>query len=279
MIRFASAVLASLVVLAPATPASADEGGQIDWRHTPPLSGTVTGGVVTVTAGPAGGTFPLVVIDDPAVHAPGYTILGRVSHEGVMGQGFLQMWSVFDDGSRYFSRTLATAGPMAALSGSAGWRDFTLPFQLPNGTASPARLEISVVLPGAGTVHTGALRLVSPRIATSDSDAWWSNRAAGIVGAVVGTLGGVLGALLGMLVTRGRARRFVLGAMTTLAVVGIGLTTTGIVALVLSQPYGVWFVLLLPGLLLVTIFGGRVRGTRRIYSEVELRRIRAIDGI
>jgi hypothetical protein len=270
--------LVSLVVLAIAAPASALNTVAIDWQHVAPLSGKVTGDTVTITAGSSGGTFPLAVIDSPPVQAPGYAVTGRVSYEGVEGRSFLEMWSVFGDGSRSFSRTLGNAGPMAALSGTAGSRDFSLPFQLRKGDAVPARLEIGVVLSGAGTVHVGPLRLASPGNAASGTGQWWSARTAGLAGAVIGTLIGVLGALLGSLTARGRARRLVFGTMTTMAVLGAGLTATGIVALALSQPYAVWFALLLPGLLLIAILGGRVRGARRAYAEIELRRIRAIDG-
>jgi hypothetical protein len=276
--RIASAWLVSLVVLAIAAPASARDTVTIDWQHVAPLSGSVTGDTVTVTAGSSGGRFPLAVIDSPPVQTPGYVITGRVSYESVKGRSFLEMWSLFGDGSRYFSRTLGNAGPMAALSGTAGWRDFSLPFQLRNRDAVPARLEIGVVLSGAGTVHVGSLHLVSPGDAASGASQWWSARTAGLAGAVIGTLIGVLGALLGSLTARGRARRLVLGTMTTLAVAGAGLTVAGIAALALSQPYPVWFALLLPGLLLIAILGGRVRGARRAYAEIELRRIRAIDG-
>jgi hypothetical protein len=275
--RPASAALAALIVLVIAAPASADGDVLIDWAHTPPLSGTVEDDAVVITAGPGGGSFPLTVIEAPPVGAPGYAVVGRVSYEDVEGQGFLEMWSVFPGGVRAFTRTLGTEGPMAALSGTAGWREFSLPFRLREIDGVPSSLEIGVVLPGAGSVRIGPLRLVSQGAPATEDGAWWSSRTAGIAGAAGGTLIGVLGALLGSLAARERSRRFVLAVMTALAVSGAGLTIAGVVAVAVSQPFAVWFTLLLPGLLLLAIFGTRIRGVRRSYAEAELRRIRAMD--
>ena len=279
MSRPASAVLAALIVLVAAAPASAAEDVVIDWARTPPLSGTVEGDAVVITAGPGGGSFPLTVIEAPPVGAPGYAVLGRVSYEDVEGQGFLEMWSVFPGGVRAFSRTLGTGGPMAALSGTAGWREFSLPFRLREIDGVPSSLEIGVVLPGAGSVRIGPLRLVSQGVPvpSTEDGAWWSARTAGIVGAAGGTLIGVMGALLGSLAARGRSRGLVLAAMTALAVAGAGLTIAGVVAVAISQSFAVWFTLLLPGVLLLAVFGTRIRGARRSYAEAELRRIRAMD--
>ena len=48
----------------------------------------------------------ILVVEAPAVEGDAYAIHGRVAYEGVEGEGYLEMWSVFPDGSRYFSRTL-----------------------------------------------------------------------------------------------------------------------------------------------------------------------------
>ena len=51
-------------------------------------------------------------MEAPAVTGDSYAITGKVAYEGVEGDGYLEMWSVFPDGSRYFSRTLDDAGPL-----------------------------------------------------------------------------------------------------------------------------------------------------------------------
>src|SRR5207247_60213 len=73
-----------------------------------------------------------------------------------------EMWSVFPNGERFFSRTLATQGTLAALHGESSWRRFELPFFLSGTTQTPSRLEINLVLPGRGTVWLGPLRLERP---------------------------------------------------------------------------------------------------------------------
>src|SRR5438309_4500736 len=101
----------------------------------------------------------------------------------------------------------------------------------------PTRLEVDLVLSGAGSVRIGPLRLVGGNQVAGTG--WWSNRTAGLAGGIVGSTIGALGGLLGVLVSRGRARRFVLGSMATLVVVGAVALAAGIVALIASQPYAV----------------------------------------
>jgi hypothetical protein len=228
-----------------------------------------------VSAPASGGTFPLGTIEQPQVPADGYAVVGRIRYEGVEGQGFLEMWSEFADGSRYFSRTLAGEGPEALLSGSSGWRDFELPFFL-DGAPPPRGLEIGVVLPGAGTVEVGPLDLVS--LGAGDG-AWWSDRTAGLAGGIAGSVIGIFGALIGWLVSRGRARSFTLGAMRAGVAFGVALLLLGAVAVAVSQPYAVVYPTLLSGVILVAVFGGLLPTARRAYAEHELRRMRALDQV
>src|SRR4029077_11255407 len=104
-------------------------------------------------------SFHLVTIDHPGVTAPGYAVLGEVRYQGVEGQGYLEMWSVFSNGQRFFTRTLATESALAALRGESTWRGFALPFSLSEADGPPSHLEINLVLPAGGTVWLGPLRL------------------------------------------------------------------------------------------------------------------------
>ncbi len=217
----------------------------------------------------------MVEIEGPAVGGSGYAVVGEVRYRGVEGRGYLEMWNVFPGGGRYFSRTLAAEGPMAALTGSSAWRGFNLPFYL-EGAEPPSRLEVNVVLPAAGTVRVGPLRVVSLEDLEGGAG-WWSDRTAGLVGGIGGALVGAFGATLGWLVARRRARTFVLGAMSVLAVLGGVLLVVGLAALAASQPYAVYYSLLLPGALMAAIFGAGVRTARRVYADAELRRMRAMD--
>ncbi len=245
---------------------------RIEWSRTEPLSGHVQDGAVRVSAPVTGATFPLATLEGPQVPSDGYAVLGEVRYESVSGRGFLEMWSEFADGGRYFSRTLASEGPQASLSGSSDWRAFELPFYLEGGP-TPVRLDIAVVLPGSGTVEVGSLQLVP----LGRARGWWSERAGGLAGGVGGALIGIFGGLIGWLVSRRRARAFVLRAMSIAVAIGVVLLGVGVAGLIGSQPYAVVYPSLLSGAILVVVFGGLLPTVRRAYADHELRRMHALD--
>jgi len=261
------------VVIASATPARAATPVVVDWDRTPPLSGTVVNSTARIESPFGGGAFPLAVIDHPPVDGAGYAIWGKVRYSGVEGAGFLEMWSVFPGRGRYFSRTMDTEGPVARIAGSSDWRTFELPFRVQDGV-SPSRLEVNLVLPGKGTVWIDSLQLVA---GLAEGSGWWSDRAGGIVGGVGGSLIGMMGALLGTLTAKRRARGFVLRSMLALTVLGAGLLLVGFAAVMLKQPYAVYFPLLLGGAIMAIVFGNGRRTARRAFEDAELRKMRALD--
>ena len=266
------------VLLANAAVAVAQEPvASVDWASTPPLSGEVVSGNARVIADtPAGGTFPLAKIDATDLGTVGYAIRGQVRYTGVAGQGYLEMWSDFADGSRYFSRTLATEGPMAVLSGTSDSRPFELPFSL-QGATGPERLEVNVVLPGSGTVEVGPLELVRLDAEAPGGGAWLSDRSIGVAGALIGVAVGIFAASIAWLVGHRRGRRFVLPAMTAAMAAGIGLIALSLVGLATGQPLNVVFVVLVGGLVLAAAFGIAIPRARRLYADAELRKMRAMD--
>lgn len=268
-----AAALGGLALLGPACGGDAQPIARVDWREGGVTAGSVSGDALKVQASSSGAALSLTAIEQPAVGGDGYVVRGNVRYDGVEGQGYLEMWSVFPDGGRYFSRTLAEQGPQGMLSGSSDWRPFELPFHL-DGGPPPERLEIGIVLPGSGTVEIGPLELVS---LDASQGAWWSDRTAGLVGGIVGSAIGILGAILGWLVARRRARTFTIGAMKAAVAAGTLLLCVGGVAVATSQPYGVAYPILLAGVILVGAFGGLLRGAKRAYADHELRRIRALD--
>jgi hypothetical protein len=273
----ATLIVAGLLLVPLAGTVAADEPVMtVNWSASAPSSGEVVDGNVHVSAGDAGAQLPLIAIDVPDLGRAGYAIRGRVRYADVVGSGYLEMWSVFADGGRYFSRTLGNSGPMGVLTGSSDWREFELPFYL-EGSAPPARLEINVFLPSSGSVDVGPLELVRLPEAAGGTNAWLSDRSVGVVGAVLGTAIGLLGALIGVLVSRQRGRRFVLPAMTAAAVVGIALVVASVAAVPAGQPPNVVFLLFLPGAILAGAFGAAIPRVRRAYAEAELRRMRAMD--
>jgi hypothetical protein len=259
---------------------------EIRWDELQREGRLPAGSVLAPTAGAPfstlridGGTrAPVTVatIDRPGVKGSRYTVTGRVRYENVEGTGYLEMWSHFPDGSQYFSRTLADAGSMMKLQGSSGWRQFTLPFDA-TGAPPPTRLVVNLALPGRGLVYLGPLRLVDGVPGSDGASGSSLDRAAGLIGGVAGGLVGCVGALIGVLASRGRAKRFVTIAVVSLAIGGIMAFAAGVVALSRSQPYAVYYPLLLIGFLATVIPLGLRPSIRRRYEEIELRRMRAHD--
>jgi len=232
----------------------------------------------------------LLKIPKPSISKKLYAITGEVKYEGVHGDGYLEMWNFFPPlrpgmpEGQYFSRTLGVGGEMGKLSGTANWRTFTLPFDSTGGSGSPTRLEINIFLPAKGTVYLGPVSLVEYTgslfgAGVTHPNAWWSDRAAGLIGGIGGSTLGCLGSLLGWLAWKGLARRFVVVAAWLLIGLGVVSGLAGVVALTLNQPYGVWFPLLLGAALLLGIIPFRLRNFLKHYEDLELRRMTAIDAL
>jgi hypothetical protein len=258
----------------------------IDWSRT-----VVAGGVVRPGEGPGGTpalelratasgptSLHLVTIDHPPVAGPGYVASGEVRYQGVAGQGYLEMWSVFPDGQRFFSRTLAAQGPLAALQGESDWRRFELPFNLSGASQAPSRLEINLVLPGRGRVWLGPIHLQRAAAAAGTMHGgWWSERFGALVGAILGSVVGVVGAIIGVLGGRGRARRLVLTLLVGMIAIGGCLVLVGAAAASSAQPRHVWYPLLLIGGVSGVIGLVILPAMRRRFAADELRRIHALD--
>src|SRR3989454_8492859 len=278
-------VLASvgIALLVAGRPAAAQER-TIDWSRT-----AVTGGVTLPGEGRGGAavlqlrstgptSFHLVTIERPPGTGPAYAVTGQVRYQGRGGPGYLEVWTVFPDGERFFSRTLAAQGPLAALHGESNWRRFELPFDLSGASQAPSRLEINLVLPGRGTVWLGPIRLQqSAAPAGTVQGVWWSERSGTLFGAMLGSFVGVVGAIVGVLGGRGRARRLVLALLIGMIAVGGCLVLVGGAAASTSQPRHVWYPLLLIGGASAVIGLVILPAMRRRFAADELRRIEALD--
>lgn len=224
-------------------------------------------------------TVTVLTIDRPPIAGPRYALTGQVRYDEVQGTGYLELWNVFPDGSRFFTRTLGDTGPMMKLQGTSGWRPFTLPFDA-TGAPHPTRLVVNIVFQGRGAVYLGPLQLVDLSPWSADLPIGTRrtlDEEAGVLGGVAGVLVGGVGALIGVFTSLGRARRFVVAAATTLVVVGTLMFAAGVVALTRSQPYAVYYPLLLVGFLSAVVPLGLMPAIRRRYEEVELRAMRAQD--
>jgi hypothetical protein len=222
------------------------------------------------------GSATVLIVDPPPVKGPQYALTGQVRYEDVEGTGYLELWNHFPDGGAYFSRTLAEVGPMMKLQGTSGWRAFTLPFDA-TGAPPPTRLVVNLILPGRGVVFLGPVRFVEGMPGFDEAAGWTLDRASGLWGGLAGGFVGVVGALIGVLTSLGRARRLVAAATKVLIAGGTVAFAAGVVALSQSQPYAVYYPLLLVGFLSAVIPLGLRSSIHKRYEELELRRMRAHD--
>ncbi len=97
----------------------------------------------------------------------------------------------------------------------------------------------------------------------------------GLMGGGVGVIGAVYGTVVGVLAPRGKGRTFVMALHWGTMTLGAVLLAAGIGAAVAGQPYGVWYSLLLPGMLLVVLMGAMTPVIRQRYRQAEHRRLQA----
>jgi hypothetical protein len=241
-------------------------------------AGLLAAGPIEVSGTAAASTHTVLVLEQPVLEGTSFAVRGEVRTVDVQGAGYLEMWTHFPDGNRYFSRTLADDGPLAKLAGSSE-RPFLLPFQSRPDAPAPTRLVINVVLPGAGQVELTDLHYVASLDASGASvpGAWWSERAGGWIGAGLGSVFGLAGGAIGLLVSLGRARGLAMTLLGALLAIGGAGLAAGLVALCVGQPYAVFYPLLLCGAIALplALVGRRVAQQR--YQADELRRMRAMD--
>ncbi len=164
------------------------------------------------TGGPL--TVRLFTLEPTEITAVRYQVAGTIRCEAVQQPGYLELWSHFPTGERYFTRTLSPDGPMGTIYGSAGSREFVLPFQRNPSGPGPSRLEVNLVLPANGKVWISPLSISELSVTESDlgmiaAGAWWGNQTGAFLGGGLGTFLGLLGAAVGILAGLGRGRPLV----------------------------------------------------------------------
>lgn len=229
-------------------------------------------------------TVNLARLPAPPLEPRPYALRGEIRYEGVAGDGFLELWNQFAPAepggmaARYFSRTLGLSGPMGRISGTSDWRPFEVPFDPTGAPGAPTELEFNLHLPGPGRVWIGPVTLVQyrGRLAAAGSG-WWPPQVTGGIGGAVGGTVGILAGIAGSLVSRGRARRFVMILFSVFIGLGIASLVGGVAAVVAGQPFHVTGTLFFIGVLLVAIIPTQLRVSSRRYAEWELRRMQAVD--
>jgi hypothetical protein len=210
----------------------------LHWRDVPPPSGATVNkagheGADTLLikhTEPKPTSIALWKVESPGVTTKFYALRGKLRYKNVDGIGYLETWNEFpanEQGQpniRAFSRSLAEYGPFGKLSGTSDWRDVFIPFNA-EGTKQPlAKLELNLVLAGAGEVEITDLQLIE----FADVGAMWGALGPGmakantavsssiwlVVGAAVVFVSGVV--LVLRLVIRSQHRRSELRRMKAL---------------------------------------------------------------
>ena len=286
------ATITTAALLAAASVAGAEEKlRDIRWSEMParalpegarvePADGDASHERLVVTNAGGERRITVLTIGKPGITRKTYSLRGRVRCEGVEGKAYLEMWNHFEGGHRYFTRTLGDSGPLAALSGTSGWRYFALPFHVRKAPGMPTKLVVNVVFAGKGTVRLSPMRLA--QFAPGEDPAalpgqWWSGRVAGVLGGVMGVVLGGLGAAIGVLSSKGIGRRFALAATRAMTAVGVASLVLCAVAVLKGQPYAVYYPLGLVGVLCTVLPLGLTRVLRRRYEQVELQKMRVAD--
>jgi len=228
----------------------------------------------------AGATVRLMTVSAPPVTGPRYAIRGKLRHDDVRGEAYLEMLSVFPGGKQFFTRTKARAGVLGFITGTSDWRAFTLPFDATGLADAPEALIVNLVLPGPGRLTFSTAEIV--QYAPGDDPLrapgqWWGERQGGLLGGLAGAALGICGGLIGVLAGRGKAPGFVMALLSLFTGLGVVALIAGVVALLQHQPYAVFFPLLLLGVLATSICGGMLPVVRRRYAERELRKLEAAD--
>jgi hypothetical protein len=110
------------------------------------------------------------------------------------------------------------------------------------------------------------------------SEPWFdANSYAWIPGTLLGVMGGLWGSLVGVLAPRGKAKGLVLGSLGLMLVCGAVLLVLGLTALLSGQPYGVWYGLLLAGVIGLVVLGSLTPVALSAYRQAENRKIQARD--
>lgn len=226
-------------------------------------------------AGPQ--SLPLCEITSPPITTPSYAVRGTIRYQNVIGVGYLEMWNHFDGAGQYFTRTMDTTGPMGMVTGTSPEREFILPFHTLGKTSAPSKLVVNLVLNGPGEVEIGPLELVPIDAMSGMGTGWWGNSAGALIGSIGGALLGLLGAIMGTLVGIGKGKNLVMVLAASMTAMGLLVLVGGIVAAVNSQPYEVYYPLLLLGGMMSVAGPIVLVVAPSRFRDRELRRMQALD--
>jgi len=222
-------------------------------------------------------THDIFSLNNPGVTQATWALTGEIRYESVAGRGYLEMWSIFENGE-YYSRGQAEDGPLGIIRGDAEWRPFLLPFYSNEQTGPPLRLEFKVFLP-RGTVELRRVRLMQYAPGEAIFDTAAAHTLGGWLGAVFGGLLGLAGALAGVLSGMGKARKLALACLWGIITVGVVCLILALISWLQGYPWPVIYPLALVGLLGTVLGFAFLPVVRRRYAQLELRRMESLDAL
>lgn len=129
-----------------------------------------------------------------------------------------------------------------------------------------------------------ALALQTPTASVAAANAtasWWTAEQGAWVGAIggsgLGLLGAIIGPAMGILTPKGKGKSVILPILLALGVAGFIVLCSGLIALAQSQPYHVWYPLMLLGLISSTVMLPLFFVARARYRAAEHNRMQAQD--
>jgi drug/metabolite transporter (DMT)-like permease len=109
---------------------------------------------------------------------------------------------------------------------------------------------------------------------------WFDSRTAGIIGGIIGICIGIAGGIIGgisWLCIRKGWKKLVYSMFGSVIIISFALFIIGLIASLCKQPYHVWYPFLLSGLLGTIIFSSLLPMIRRLFIEIEMRKMQAKD--
>jgi len=112
---------------------------------------------------------------------------------------------------------------------------------------------------------------------------WFDVQTAGLLGGalggVMGICGGIIGIMAGISARKAKFKKIILAITLTLIVFGAILLCFGIIALIMRQPYHVWYPFVLTGGISTAVFLPNYFHMKKIYKRTELNKILETNNI
>lgn len=109
------------------------------------------------------------------------------------------------------------------------------------------------------------------------TNAWWPDKMGGWIGGIGGPILGLAGGFIGFAAGTGRWRSAVAATLVGMFCIGVICLIVGVIALLLGQPYAVWYPLCLIGVLSTILPPCIWPGIRARYAQDEFRRMSSLD--